>query len=404
MSICVVARGGLRDFGPAYSTPRHEHLLNVRAGGMSLWLDNPAHFAEWCKAEGIDGASPAAFMPRVVYHKYLQEILDSTLALAKEKFITVTVLDDVAVAVNSGYAVSLQSGRIVQAKHIVLALGNSLRAQQQADIAGLVTDPWHYDYTQLPANGAVAVIGSGLTAVDAMISLLTAGWQGKIICLSGHALLPRPHLDMVDATRMPKLMAQDFVDKPLSKLLHNLRAVAKPLGAEWPYAIDALRPLTQIIWRNLAPHDRTRLAGRHFALWNIHRHRAAPEIYRQLDAAMKRGQLQLVKAHATGYAPENGGIKISLQRGNHMHVDRAFVCTGIGYGAGENPLLRAMMQASLLPQDGMTADETFRVGGTESRGIYALGAPLFGQLFETTAVPELRMQADKIARVLAAHI
>jgi len=402
LSVCIIARGGLGDFGPAYSTPRHEHLLNVRAGGMSLWLDQPTHFAEWCRQENIAGASPAAFMPRAVYHRYLQHVLDGTLAQAKEKGIAVHMLDDTSVAVAPGYSLSLQSGKAVAASHIVLATGNNLRAARETAIPGVVTDPWHYDYAALPGSGTVAVIGSGLTAMDAIISLLNAKWPGKIICLSSHALLPRAHLASVDAARTPKLKAEDFVGKPLSALLHNLRSAAKPFGTEWPYAVDALRSLTQLIWQNMAPFDRQRLAGKYFSLWNVHRHRAAPQIWQQVDAAIQRGQLQLVKARAAGYAAEDSGVKISLRHGDTLHVDRAFICTGIGYGAEKDPLFRSMREAGLLPAGNVAADGSFRIGGTGSNGIYALGAPLFQQLFETTAVPELRLQADKIGRVLAA--
>src|SRR6476659_4334421 len=61
--------------GVAYSTTDPRHLLNVPAGGMSALPDDPGHLVEWLHAHGHADASPADFVPRADYGRYLQDTL-----------------------------------------------------------------------------------------------------------------------------------------------------------------------------------------------------------------------------------------------------------------------------------------------------------------------------------------
>src|SRR5262249_17492271 len=59
--------------GRAYSTSRMEHLLNVPAGGMSAFPDDPDHFLGWLRDAGHDFHA-TDFVPRRIYGRYLQSI------------------------------------------------------------------------------------------------------------------------------------------------------------------------------------------------------------------------------------------------------------------------------------------------------------------------------------------
>ena len=77
--------------------------------------------------------------------------------------------------------------------------------------------------------------------------------------------------------------------------------------------------------------------------------------------------------------------------------------------ATTDPLLRGLLDSGLARPDplrlGIEADAggaLLNVSGTSSASIFTLGPPLRGQLYETTAIPEIRDQAAALAgRLLA---
>ena len=61
--------------GTAYSTPDLNHRLNVPAGRMSAFDDDPADFLRWLDSSG-NGGKPGEFAPRWLYGGYVQQRLD----------------------------------------------------------------------------------------------------------------------------------------------------------------------------------------------------------------------------------------------------------------------------------------------------------------------------------------
>jgi Na+/H+-dicarboxylate symporter len=70
----LIERAGEAGKGVAYGAAHPSHLLNVRAGNMSAFPDDPAHFVRWLEGRGVTDAA-AAFVPRVTYGDYLGELL-----------------------------------------------------------------------------------------------------------------------------------------------------------------------------------------------------------------------------------------------------------------------------------------------------------------------------------------
>ncbi len=408
LSIALISRDPLGHFGPAYSTTKPEHLLNVRAGGMGLFVAHPGDFFHWCRDNDIPGTAPAAFMPRMIYARYLQNVLDNAQRLAAEKSIRFSFIQDEVEHITAAdiYSIETPNGPI-QAKNIVLAIGNSLKASAEKNIPGLISEPWNYDYTQLPKGGHVAIIGSGLTAVDCIISILKSGWNGKISCYSGSGLLPRAHLADFNADKTVKAEPFDAEKTALSQVFSQFLKILRGSTVEWQYAIDGLRPQTQRIWKNLSPRDKRRLAEKYFNRWNVRRHRFAPEIGAVVDTAIANGQLEVLKARCSNAESQNGKVTLCLTNTvgkRRESFDVAFHCTGVNYRYDSNPLLNKLVGTGLLQPDengyGVAATGDY-VAKTDTYGkIYAIGAPLFGKLFETTAVPELRGEADAIATSL----
>jgi uncharacterized NAD(P)/FAD-binding protein YdhS len=404
VAIAVVSRDPRGVFGPAYATPRDEHLLNVPAANMGLFANNPRHFYEWVAAEGIT-AAPGDYLPRKLYARYLQSVLDATRDVAREKGIRFDWFQGEAEDIedHAKYLSLRSGGDSIDARVVVLAIGNALHKEDNSPV---IDQPWKFDFKTLsPAQKKIALIGSGLTAADIIISILDAGWQGEITCYSGHAVLPRAHLEGYDVAKRVALPPDQYISQRLSAIMQALRREIKSDAREWHYVIDSLRPLTQDIWRSLSATDRERLVKKYFTLWNIHRHRCAPHIAERIAAARQSGQLKMVKARVVSAAQGRSGIKMELQTKTGAATaegfDLAFRCTGVDYKTENNPLLKNIIAKGLAKPSGneygIRASDNMLVYRDRPCEIYALGAPLFGALFETTAVPELRTQAKLIS-------
>ena len=263
-------------------------------------------------------------------------------------------------------------------------------------------EPWR-EYHSL------AVIGSGLTAIDTIVSILVSGWSGKIVCYSSSGLLPQAHLENYDANQIVKMPANTFIGNTLSQNLRLLRRRVKSQGVRWHYVVDGLRPVTQAVWQEMEPGDKRRMAGKYFTLWNIFRHRFAPQIGKIIDAAIAEDRLEIITARVRHMHMAGGQIALDIRpRGQSgtvsHHYDLAFQCTGVNYRLDGNPLLKSMVDAKLLRPDpngmGILVQSDLAAHRSDAGVIYAMGSPLFGQLFETLAVPELRVQADAIAHYI----
>ncbi|MFX8813204.1 hypothetical protein ABTM61_19955, partial [Acinetobacter baumannii] len=84
--------------------------------------------------------------------------------------------------------VTLHDGSTVRGRAAVLALGN-FPPRLPAVLAGLprtlaVGDPWQPgSFSDLPFDAPVLLVGTGLTAVDVILSLTRQGHQGPILAL-----------------------------------------------------------------------------------------------------------------------------------------------------------------------------------------------------------------------------
>jgi uncharacterized NAD(P)/FAD-binding protein YdhS len=104
--------------GVAYSTTEPAHLLNVRADGMSAWSGQPDHFAERFESEGGDRRG---FAERRLFARYLADILDEAMERGVEVVETFATSAQRAVG---GWSVELEDGGSIEARALVLAIGN----------------------------------------------------------------------------------------------------------------------------------------------------------------------------------------------------------------------------------------------------------------------------------------
>lgn len=394
--------------GIAYSTQNPSHLLNVRAGNMSAFADQPLHFVEWLQQHpdqaGAAGSDASSFVPRMVYAHYLRSLLQDADYQAAGRL---TIIHDMvvdSVATPDGAGLALQSGRTITADQIVLATGNEPGTAR--------VDFWKSQgRIDLPVSTPVIILGTGLSMIDATLSLLDNGHLAPIHALSRRGLLPQSH-----AAVAPLQLAADSLpwNRSLSGRLHWFRRefLAKAIqeGHDWRSAMDALRPHTRRLWQSLTFAEKQRFMRHLRPWWDVHRHRMAPQIAARIEAARASGQLQI---HAGSIETDQAPVTYRARHSQARHeLPGATVidCRGgqQAFNRTDNPLLQQLLRSGQILADetnlGMKITDELRVISTVAPAapIHVIGPISRAKFWESTAIPDIRLQADQLSDVLAA--
>jgi len=411
--------------GLAYSTPYREHLLNVPAGGMSAFPDKPSDFVDWLRNQEWPGAGPSVFAPRHLYGEYLEHALISeTLRNNRGADLKHVRAEVVKIAVEREYAVlDLSDSSRLGARRVVLALGNpaSSPSVSGAVLPGLEDSchpsPWLQDSLRVRRTSErILVLGTGLTAVDSALALFGQGMDCRVWMLSKRGILPQVHRPSPAAGVLP---LPPLEGHSLGHILREVRAQIRNLreaGRCWRTVVDALRPISNQLWSQLPLRDRKRYARHLKTYWENHRHRMAPEIFERIESCWKSGVLHVSAGRLLRAVPCEDAIEVRIQRRGEevttLMVDRIINCTGIEerYAESPRPLIRTIVATGLgKPNDlgtGFLTDEhggLIDSAGRASPVLFTLGPPRRGQLFETTAVPEIRSQAAALAQHLSVN-
>lgn len=404
--------------GVAYDTPYQSHLLNVCAGNMSAFPDDRDHFTRWL-AQRRPTATGADFAPRAWYGDYLAEILAEALR-APVPIILIT--DEVVSMMRYGdrWLLQLTDSAALIARSVVLAVGNLPPNDPlgfSAELSGYWSNPWRADVARHLATAApVLIIGTGLTMVDVVLALREMGHRGPIAALSQHGRVYERHAPFTSRplTRLPA----DF-DSPRRALrwLRNGIERAQRKGNNWRAVIDSLRPHTAVIWQQWSPAQRASFLRHGRNLWNIHRHRVPPQVGSQLDELIAQGTLTIHAGRVLSAEATAQGVKVNWlpkddNQPQQFDVARVINCTGPNrdYSRVNTPLITSLRKGGWLTPDplrlGWVTDIDGRligVAGNSVAGLYTIGPLRIADLWESIAIPEIRVQAAALANVLIAE-
>ncbi|MFD4641867.1 FAD/NAD(P)-binding protein [Lentzea sp. NPDC058436] len=324
---------------------------------------------------------------------------------------TIRHLPDTATGLTShphGVTVDLARTGPVQADFAVLAPGvgttDPLAGLVPQDSPRYVADPWA---APLPRTGGapVLVLGTGLSMMDISVAVAR---DSVVHAVSRHGLLPQPHRHGTG----PK---PDLPDPPrrttsLGELMAFVRRTVQAHPDRWRDVLDHLRPHTHRLWRQLDVPERRRFLDRVGHYWNVHRHRAAPTTHRRVRRLIDDGRLRLHQGQVTAVRPADEGFHVDLTgpRGERT-LTVGWLVNATGFRQDGGPLVRGLVNDGTARPDpiglGVRTEADGRV--LDERGepcrIFTLGALRRGELFESTAVPEIRAQAAEIAATVAAH-
>ncbi|TPK20807.1 FAD-dependent oxidoreductase [Mesorhizobium sp. B2-5-9] len=397
--------------GIAYSTLLSAHVLNVSAAGMSAYADDPGNFWRWLLERGL--ATPEqvpVYAPRSLYARYLKELLDDLetreretgrLRLIREESLSIT-------PTASGVEVALANGTSVVAHLAVLATGHDEQpAQGHAIRMGSEAD------TALDPDSRILVLGTGLSMVDAFLSLEQRGHRGDIIAVSRRGLLPSPH-------RKGNPIKLDVADIPLGTQLsyfvgwfRDLIRQNQKAGVDWRDVVDGLRPFNQKIWQNWPASAKRRFVEHTKAWWDIHRHRMAPEVYARVTEAVQSGRIRPLAGRVVAVTPGDGfAVEVQsrhTQRLETFGVARIYDCSGIvrDISTSSNSVVRSLVDRGLARPDPLRIGldvsancEIIAADGTVSRKILAVGPLTRGTFFEIDAIPDIRVQCARLSKRL----
>jgi uncharacterized NAD(P)/FAD-binding protein YdhS len=414
---------------------------------MSAWPDRPDDFINFVRATN-SAANPGDFLPRKIYGQYVRRIL-LDLAAAASDHLSVQVLHDEATrllpshclshssANSNGHAgansptsstswtIETAGGRTIQADLCILTVGH----RPPNDPFGkrwigprnrFVADPWAaLVLSQIGPDEPVLLLGSGLTAVDAILTLDRPGRVAPLTVISRHGLMPLPH------ARSPQLPADlsnllsQWLDPatPL-KIRHLLRDLRRQItadqksGTDWRQIIDALRPAITRLWGRLDSLQRSCFLRHLRPFWEIHRHRMAPDVADTIDRLRQKKILQVAAGAVISAVADQQGVDVTLSgRGSSprrtLRVSWVINCTGPGAHNRHqtHPLLRPLLEAGTICNDefdlGLHTDSLGRAVDSTGQSLPTLlvaGTLRKSTLWESTAVPELRQQAQTAAQ------
>ncbi len=425
--VMLIERGDRLARGVAYGTAHPSHLLNVPAGRMSAFADDASHFVRWLAREPATASlGPSDFAPRVAYGNYLQACLEEAITAARPG-VELQVLTDEALRLEAGseaVTVHFRRNPPVRALGVVLAIGNPPATDPPAAAPELLAsdhwrgNPWAPQACErIPRESAVLLLGTGLTMVDVILALDDRGHRGPIVALSRRGLLPRTHV--FGAVAAPWELPRADWPRTVRGWLRRLRERAKAEDARtrgrWRSAIDGLRGITPRLWSELPAAEKRRFLRHLQPYWDSHRHRMAPAAGDRLRSLQKVGRFIVLAGRVTALEGSATGVDLRFTpRGGTKPEERrgfaaVFNCTGPSFAraAVEDALLRGLVECGLARVDplGLGLDATPRgelVGATGEVAfrLLTLGSPLKGALWESIAIPEIRIQSDAVARRL----
>ena len=415
--------------GLAYSAEDPDHRLNGSVETHLLDPEEPDGLQRWCERHRILDRDPEALAPngrtylrRSDFGAYLAETAPAAVVAAGSSWhhardLATGLRDDEA-----GLEVLTRTGSAVSSDMVVIATGNGgarlpSALQALALHPAVIVDPLNVSTAGTIEPGArVLVVGSGLTALDVLSTLLRRGHRGSITAISRHGLRPRPQRPAGSSadSGMGQLLARiegevpafireagtPLTTRSLTRALRRRIDEDRRAGQDWYRAFDDLRDVVWQVWPLLAPQEKARFLSWLRPWYDMHRFRSPPQNDAMVAEAEQRGLVrfeagQLQSAHAA-----HDGMRIGVRgrpRQGHSGAgsgeswvqtfDVVVNCTGLDptCGARANPFLAALLEQGVIHIDdcglGFAVDAQCRpigAGGSADPRIRIVGPPTAG--------------------------
>ena len=192
--------------GLAFGTKQPGHILNTQADLMGIHFTEPQHFSDWLIEheasigdEVVDNQGEnRAFTTRRLYGDYLKEQFEHYFQLAQSEGMEVNVIHASAKRVSKledGFEIQLSENQSHKCDILLLAPGTPVANNypELEDKEHYFGSPWPSSplLEKIPKDANVGILGSSLSAIDALMTLTDNEYTGKITCYSPDGLMPR---------------------------------------------------------------------------------------------------------------------------------------------------------------------------------------------------------------------
>lgn len=364
IDITIVEPAAQLGRGLAYSTTDPDHRVNGPFQTHSIDPLDTGHGDAWARRVGLLDEDPEAmwdsgiFPRRRDFARYLADAVaehaqhnpsGSSIAHRQTRVKSLARQAD-------GWQVVLQDGDSILADQVILAFGNpepqlpaALRAW--ADHPAFIGSPWQReDLRAIDPGAAVVIMGSSLTSIDVMASLVRQQHRGPITAFSRRGQIPRDQRPPDPPTNepVPESWLVDRINGPVAGFLRRtlrreptaralLRALREEIarvtaeGAAWQVAFDDLRdPLWQI-WPQIPVNEQRRILRQLRTWYDVHRFRMSPPTYAVVAPAEKAGQIRHIAGRLKAIrAVGDRQLELTLSSpGNAPAGDQTLLCDAL---------------------------------------------------------------------------
>lgn len=377
LQVTIYEKGEQLGAGLAYSTSAPEHILNVPAERMSYDESMPGDFVEWLRvnAPAELTTSEYPFVRRYLFRKYLQDRLNTFSENWRWRHVSVDRLDSEA----KGIRVTDASGEERIYDFCVLATGYK---SLPMPIDGIAANEPSSKQVENLEDGDLLIVGTGLTAIDHWRTLRNRHFRGRVHFMSRRGVFP---LGFAFNSEVSVPLALGPSLTPFALFAH-LRAFQKRHHCDWGYIASVVRPQLPSLWESWTLSQRRRCLEHLRPYWDAIRHRMPDVVLRELGNEMVRGDSLLHRSRRASVVRRDG--KLFLQTNNESYpLSRTVNATGAPIHMEPLQWSRNLLDRCPLNLGFASRHERLAVLGPASKTVS----------WESTAIPEIRLQAREIA-------
>ena len=464
--IIFISRDNEEDIGRGQigKTRNPYHLLNVLGARMSGDPEVADDFVKWTLREiaentqdaremleaaafyGIQGNDPANnFVSRKFHSQYMNESLWQKLGEeAREKGITITPVqgeiiqaEDKERKPGSQLNIKLKDGATITTDVMAIALGLPVKRMENEDqlvgvngfVPSLYTPPEGSIFAKTHLRGedttnkTVVFIGSGLSTVDGMAQLATAGFEGNIKVISPSGKLPLRHKDPSQKFEKytPDFKLEDIQEsatqdgvlraKGVYEFIVSKMEEAPSKNYAWQDVIDAFRPHIPALWKGLDNTQKKEFFDHYYSLWGDVRHRVPQQVYIKIKTHFEdTGRVEYIRGQVSNVYEAEAGLDVYYtpvgepdpkKRSPRKITVDGEVAKCLGWEFRDltgHPLLKGMHESEMIRRGilglGIETHEKSR------HNVVIVGQTRFQDELELTGFGELRPHAVKQSEAL----